>query len=85
MYAVIAVPNEASIRFHEAMGFELAGSFPGAGFKLGAWHTIEFWWARLGDQPDAPQAPIPFSKFRDFPQCREILQRASRLVGDQVP
>ena len=82
VYAAITVPNEASIRFHQALGFELAGSFPAVGFKLGAWHTVEFWWAQLGDQPDAPQAPIPFGQFRDFPNCQEILQQASQMVGE---
>lgn len=82
VYAVITVPNEGSTRFHQALGFELVGSFPAAGFKLGAWHTIETWRAQLGDLPDAPQPPIPFRKFRDFPHCQEILQQASRVLNN---
>ncbi len=78
--AVITVPNAPSVRFHEAMGFKKAGAFPAAGFKLDAWHDIEIWWAQLGDLPDAPQRPIPFSKFRDLPTCTEILERATRSL-----
>ncbi len=82
VFAVITVPNESSVNFHRAMGFKRAGSFPGAGFKLDAWHTIETWWSQLGDRPDAPQPPIPFGKFRDFPHCQDILREASESLAD---
>ena len=82
VYAVITVPNEASVDFHRAMGFKRAGAFPAAGFKFGAWHTIEMWYLQLGDLPDAPQPPIPFGTFRDFPTCAEILEQASHLLND---
>ena len=44
-YAGIALPNAASIGFHEALGFALVGVYRKVGFKLGSWHDVG-WWAR---------------------------------------
>lgn len=43
--AGITLPNEASIGFHEAMGFGEVGVFPNVGFKFGQWHDT-IWMAR---------------------------------------
>ena len=75
--AVITVPNEASTGFHEAMGFHRAAVFPASGFKLGEWHDLEFWWFQIADLPDEPRPPVPFARFRTFPECDEILSRAT--------
>ncbi|SFR37884.1 GNAT family N-acetyltransferase [Halogeometricum limi] len=60
-YAALAMPNPDSATFHEAMGFEHVGTFPDAGFKLGAWHDIEWYRKRLRDPPNAPESPRPVS------------------------
>jgi L-amino acid N-acyltransferase YncA len=57
-YAVIVLPNAASVRFHEAAGFQPAGTLPRAGFKLGAWHSIGWWYRPLQDWPPAHPAAI---------------------------
>ncbi|HUB58107.1 MAG TPA: GNAT family N-acetyltransferase [Mycobacterium sp.] len=41
--AVIALPNEPSVRLHERHGFLYAGQLIEAGYKLGAWHDVGFW------------------------------------------
>jgi phosphinothricin acetyltransferase len=78
--AAITVPNDASTRFHESMGFHQAGVFPVCGFKLGGWHTVEFWWLQVADLPDDPQPPIPFRTFRQFPECTRILREATAML-----
>ena len=45
-FAGIALPNEASVALHEAMGFTHLGVFREVGFKLGAWRDVG-WWQRL--------------------------------------
>jgi phosphinothricin acetyltransferase len=45
--AGITLPNEGSVRLHEAAGFEFVGRFAEVGWKLGAWHDVGFWQARL--------------------------------------
>jgi len=40
-YAVVALPNEASLALHEALGYRRVGIFDEAGFKLGRfWSTM---------------------------------------------
>ena len=78
--AAVTVPNDASTRFHASMGFHMAGSFPACGFKLGEWHTVEFWWLQLADLPDDPRPPIPFKTFSTFPECARILTEAGKMI-----
>lgn len=44
-YAGITVPNEASIRLHQSVGFKSIGVFPQVGYKFGQWHSTS-WWSR---------------------------------------
>jgi L-amino acid N-acyltransferase YncA len=46
LVAAITLPNEASVRFHEVMGFEKVGVFRECGWKLGAWRDVA-WYQRL--------------------------------------
>ncbi|MBV8180582.1 MAG: N-acetyltransferase [Mycobacterium sp.] len=47
--AVIALPNEPSVRLHERHGFIRVGQLVEAGYKLGAWHDVGFWQCRLAE------------------------------------
>jgi phosphinothricin acetyltransferase len=42
-FAGIAQPSEASNAFHEAFGFRPLGRYQRVGWKLGAWHDVEWW------------------------------------------
>lgn len=50
-YAGITLPNEASVRFHQALGFTSVGVFRRAGRKFGAWHDVSWWQRPLRDEP----------------------------------
>lgn len=41
--AVIALPNEASVGFHEKMGFEKVAHFKEVGYKLEQWIDVGYW------------------------------------------
>ncbi len=41
--AGITLPNEASVRLHESVGFRAVGVFHGVGEKFGARHDVGFW------------------------------------------
>ena len=45
-FAGIALPNDASIGLHEAMGFTPVGIYREVGWKLGGWRDVG-WWQRL--------------------------------------
>ncbi len=45
--AVIALPNDPSVRLHERHGFARVGHLREAGFKHDAWHDVGFWQCHL--------------------------------------
>jgi len=57
-YAGIALPNEASVRLHEALGFAPVGVFPAAGYKLRRWVDVGWWALALRVAPAAPDQPL---------------------------
>ena len=56
-YAGIALPNLASIRLHEALGFEPIGIYHRVGYKLGGWHDVGWWQLMMQEQGKAPDPP----------------------------
>jgi L-amino acid N-acyltransferase YncA len=56
-YAGIALPNDASVRLHESLGFEPVGVYRNVGYKLGAWRDVGWWQLSLREPPDAPAPP----------------------------
>ena len=43
LMAGISLPNEASVRFHEKIGYEKVAHFREVGYKLGRWVDVGFW------------------------------------------
>lgn len=52
--AGITLPNEGSISLHKKLGFEHVGTFQDAGWKLGAWHAVDWWQKRFSVAPVGP-------------------------------
>ncbi len=57
-YAGITLPNEASVRFHEAMGFEFIGTYKNIGFKAGRWWDVGWWGLSLAQYELNPTKPM---------------------------
>lgn len=55
--AAITLPNEASVRLHERLGFALAGTYRQVGWKLGAWHDVGLWQRALAPVESPPGEP----------------------------
>ena len=47
--AGIALPNEPSVRLHEAFGMAHVGTLPNVGFKHGEWRSVGYWAKELSD------------------------------------
>ena len=45
--AGIALPNDASVRLHESLGFTACARFERIGYKFGAWHDVGYWSLRI--------------------------------------
>ncbi len=60
VFAVVTSANEASIRFHEALGYRQVAIYKDVGFKLGAWYDV-IWLEKQLRPLDTPEDfPIPW-------------------------
>lgn len=74
--AVIAIPNQPSLAFHKAMGFETGGTLPDFGYKLGQWHSVVYLYKALGRGEPGPVVPIGSL---DPQAVADILRRAETI------
>jgi L-amino acid N-acyltransferase YncA len=49
LVAGITLPNEASVGFHQSLGFQRVGVFKNIGFKFGEWWDVGWWQLDLGE------------------------------------
>ena len=64
-YAGIALPNDASVALHRALGFEEVGVYRRVGWKMGRWLDVVWLGRNIGPDLDdeiTPLEPIPFSE-----------------------
>ncbi len=69
VYAVINLPNDKSVEFHEAAGFTYLATYENVGYKLGKWKNVGWWQLQLNSYDLEPSAPI---KFSDLPAVEII-------------
>lgn len=67
VYAVINLPNERSVAFHEKMGFRYLATYPNVGYKLGKWKNVGWWQLQLNEYISEPPTPVPYHLF-----CRQL-------------
>lgn len=60
--AAIALPNQTSIRLHEALGFVATGVYHKVGYKLDEWHDVGIWQRALAAPEVPPREPESFDK-----------------------
>ena len=80
-YAVVTIPNPASVRLHERMGFEPVGAFSSVGHKAGEWHDTQWWHRRLAEQPADPDPPRSLSALRGTETLRQALESGRSIGG----
>ena len=79
LYAVINLPNDKSVAFHEKMGFEYFAVYKNVGYKLGKWKNVGWWQLQLNEYSLEPPPPVKFSEMnRNL--VDDILQSASKLI-----
>jgi L-amino acid N-acyltransferase YncA len=76
VYAVINLPNEKSVAFHEKVGFTYFATYEQVGYKLGQWKNVGWWRLILNDFGDEPAAPVLFSEL-DTAVVEDVIKEAS--------
>ena len=59
--AAITLPNEASVRLHEQLGFHQVGTYEKVGFKFREWRSVGLWQRALCPLSTRPEEPKPVS------------------------
>jgi phosphinothricin acetyltransferase len=83
--AGITLPNEASVRLHEKLGFRKIGVFHTNGYKFGQWHDIGFWELSLRDLPAIPVPLRPQAALAGSAEWNEALAAGLRLIRPAAP
>jgi phosphinothricin acetyltransferase len=74
-YAGITLPNPASVRLHESVGFSALGVYHGIGFKYGTWHDVGWWEKTLCARPANPNPPAALSDaLAKLPAVRSLIE-----------
>jgi phosphinothricin acetyltransferase len=58
VFAGVALPNEKSVGFHRALGFEEIGIFKKVGYKHGNWHDTQWFQLTLNEYKLNPTTPM---------------------------
>jgi phosphinothricin acetyltransferase len=66
-YAGITLPNAASVRLHEAVGFTPVGVYHDIGYKFGRWHDVAWFERALGPHETEAHPPTPISEIAAEP------------------
>jgi len=73
VFAGVGLPNEKSVRFHRAAGFEEIGIFKKVGYKLGNWHDTNWFQLKLAEHIPHPPTPKTIEAIRTSPELSFIL------------
>lgn len=76
VYAGITMSNTASIKLHEALGFQLIGVYQNVGYKHGAWRDVGWWGLTLRPHDGVPVPPRSFAALQESGELEKFLNPA---------
>ena len=62
VYAIITGENEASLRFHRALGYKHTAKYEKCGFKFGKWYDVYWLEKRLGGAGKPEKPPVSWNE-----------------------
>ncbi|HVR84170.1 MAG TPA: GNAT family N-acetyltransferase [Planctomycetota bacterium] len=80
-YAGVTLPNPASLRLHQSLGFQPIGVYPRIGFKLGNWHDVAWLQLRLQEVAVPVPEPLPVKALFEESSVRSLLRGLALRVG----
>ena len=79
-YAGVTLPNDASVRLHESMGFTPVGVYREVGYKLGKWHDVGWFERQLAPHVAEPPPPRSLDEVRDDPAFASAVASGLPLI-----
>ncbi|MBC8005260.1 MAG: N-acetyltransferase [Verrucomicrobia bacterium] len=81
LLAIITMPNEPSVSFHEQIGYRKCGEFSKVGYKLGQWQNVGWFELFLQDETKEPKERIlPLDEIKDLPIFKESIDEGLKLL-----
>lgn len=81
LLAIITMPNEPSVSFHEHVGYRKCGEFSKVGYKLGQWQNVGWFELFLQDETKEPKERIlPLDEIKDLPIFKESIDEGLKLL-----
>lgn len=76
LLAIITLPNESSVSFHEHCGYRKCGEFANVGYKLGQWQNVGWFELFLQEETQAPRDRIlPLNEITGLPVFQQAIQK----------
>ena len=81
VYAGVGLPNEKSVGFHRALGFDEIGDFKKVGYKHGNWHDTKWFQLHLSEHINNPPAPKTIVEIENGRELQAILDVANERLN----
>jgi phosphinothricin acetyltransferase len=76
LLAIITLPNEPSVKFHESVGYRKCAEFSKVGYKMNQWQNVGWFELFLQDENAAPKDRIlPLNEIIGLPIFQEAIQK----------
>lgn len=82
VFAGVSLPNEKSVGFHQALGFEEIGIFKNVGYKHGNWHHTHWFQLALTEPILNPATPKNLNEVIATSAFQSILATANESVRE---
>src|SRR6202051_5382726 len=79
-YAGITLPNPASVRLHQRLGFEPVAIYKKVGYKAGAWHDVSWWDLILQPTDSPPEETLLIEDALQREDFRKAINSAASLL-----
>ncbi|MGE5428040.1 MAG: N-acetyltransferase family protein [Methylococcaceae bacterium] len=81
LLAIITMPNESSVAFHEHSGYTKCAEFSKVGYKMNQWLNVGWFELFLQDESSAPKERIlPLKEIVNLPIFEEAIQKGLKLL-----
>ena len=82
LLAIITMPNEPSVTFHERFGYTKCGEFSKVGYKMGQWQNVGWFELFLQDETKSPKERIlSLDEIKELPIFNEAIQKGLSLLN----
>lgn len=76
LLAIITIPNDPSVSFHEYFGFIKCGEFSKVGYKMEQWQNVGWFELFIQDEKQAPKEQIlTLNEITNLPVFQEAIQK----------